>query len=101
MIETNQRIIVISNEGGEGKEGVGGIKPTIKRHLELQEKTLQIAARDADKLEHPLKVKAREKEQAKYVDVPQRLVTGIEMLEVIMNLISTRRQDRSSLTTNL
>jgi hypothetical protein len=24
MIETNRRIIVISNEGEEGKEGVGG-----------------------------------------------------------------------------
>jgi hypothetical protein len=100
MIETNKRIIVISNEGGEGK-GVGGIKPAIKRHLELQKKTLQIAARDVDKLEHPLKVKAREKEQAKYADDPQRLVTGIEMLKIVMNLVSTRRQDRSSPATNL
>jgi hypothetical protein len=42
MIETNQRIIVISNEGGEGKEGVGGIKPTIKRHLKLPKKRFKL-----------------------------------------------------------
>jgi hypothetical protein len=89
MIETNQRIIVISNEGGEGKEGVGGIKPAIKRHLELQKKTLQIAARDVDKLEHPLKVKAREKEQAKHVDDAQGLVIEeIEMLQVVLYLVN-------------
>jgi hypothetical protein len=40
----------------------GGRSPALKRHLELQIKTLQNAPRDPDKLEMLLKVKQREKE---------------------------------------
>jgi hypothetical protein len=38
---------------------LGGINPAIKRHLELQIKTLQNAPRDADKLERLLKSRLR------------------------------------------
>jgi len=42
MIETSQRMIMVNSQGGE----LGGINPAIKRHLELQSKTLQNAHRD-------------------------------------------------------
>jgi hypothetical protein len=43
---------------------LGGINPVMKRHLELEIKTLQNAPRDADKLERLLRLKEREKEEA-------------------------------------
>jgi hypothetical protein len=54
MIDASQRMITINSQGGEPKEG-GGTNPVIKRHYELQIKTLQDAPRDADKLERLLK----------------------------------------------
>jgi hypothetical protein len=39
MIEASQRMLRINSQGGEGGEG-GAINPAIKKHLELQIKTL-------------------------------------------------------------
>ena len=63
MIEASQRMLRINSQGGEDGEE-GGINPAIKKHLELQIKTLQDAPRDPDKLERLLKVKRRQKEEA-------------------------------------
>lgn len=63
IIETNQRIITISNgDGGEGvvgeeKQRGVGISTATRKHLELEIKTLQDARRDVDKLEQLLKIK--------------------------------------------
>jgi hypothetical protein len=57
MIDFSQRMIdVQSKVTGEPKDG-WGINPVIKKHLELEIKTLQNAPRDAYKLERLLKVK--------------------------------------------
>jgi hypothetical protein len=42
MIEASQRMITINSQGE-----LGGMNPAIKRHLELEIKTLQNAPRDA------------------------------------------------------
>jgi hypothetical protein len=39
MIEASQRMISINSQGGEAKDG-GGMNPAMKRHLELEIKTL-------------------------------------------------------------
>jgi hypothetical protein len=86
MIETTQRIIVISNERGEGREGVGGTNPAIKRHFELQIKTLQNAPRrDADdKLERLLQPKQTKERSNAHGGHTKRLVTEeIEMFKVV------------------
>ena len=50
MIDASQRMIdVQSKVTGEAKDG-WGINPIIKKHLELEIKTLQNAPRDTDKL---------------------------------------------------
>jgi hypothetical protein len=64
MIEASQGMIDVNSQvGGEAREG-GGINPVMKRHLELEIKTLQNAPRDADKLKRLLEVKQRQKEEA-------------------------------------
>ena len=68
MIEASQRMLRINNQGGEGAAAGGGINPAIKKHLELQIKTLQNAPRDPDKLERLLKVKRRQKEEADHIE---------------------------------
>ena len=52
----------------------------MKRHLELEIKTLQNAPRDVDKLRRLLEVKTRQKEKAMHIEDTQRLATEIEML---------------------
>jgi hypothetical protein len=42
MIEASQRMIAVNSEVGEAREG-WGINPVMKRHLELEIKTLQNA----------------------------------------------------------
>jgi hypothetical protein len=44
MIEASQRMITTNNQGGKGRDG-GRINPAIKRHLELEIKTLEIVQR--------------------------------------------------------
>jgi hypothetical protein len=82
MIDASQRMITINSKGE-----LGGMNPVIKKHYELQIKTLQNAPRDADKLEHLLKRKQRQKEEAMYMEDTQRLVTEIEMLKVVLYLV--------------
>jgi hypothetical protein len=65
MIDTSHRMIdVQSKVGGEAKEG-WGINPVMKRHLELEIKTLQNAPRDAEMKSwtHSLRTKKGEGEE--------------------------------------
>ena len=70
----------------------------MKRHLELEIKTLQNAPRDADKLKRLLQLKQRQNEEAICMEDTQRLVTEIEMLKAIWYLVarSGRRISSSS-----
>ena len=60
MIEASQRILEINSQGaGEASKERWGINPVMKKHLELEIKTLQNAPRDADKLRRLLELKQR------------------------------------------
>ena len=73
MIESSQRILKVNSQGGEAREE-WGINPAMKRHLELEIKTLQNAPRDAAKLRRLLEVKQRRKEEeAMHIEGTQRL----------------------------
>jgi hypothetical protein len=74
MIDASQRIIdVQSKVTGEPKDG-WGLNPVMKKHLELEIKTLQNAPRDAAKLRRLLEVKQRRKEEeAMHIEGTQRL----------------------------
>jgi hypothetical protein len=90
MIEASQRMITINNGSNQAIEAAAawrGMNPAIKKHLELQIKTLQNAPRDPDKLERLLKVKRRQKEEAMERENTERLVTEIEMLKVVLFLV--------------
>jgi hypothetical protein len=72
MIDASQRMIAVnSHVGGEAKDG-WGINPVIKKHLELEIKTLQDAPRDAEKLRRLLELKQRQKEEAMHIEDTQR-----------------------------
>jgi hypothetical protein len=90
MIEGNERIIAIGSGGG------GGLNTTTKRLYELQIRTLQDAPRDGDKLERLLKIKQREKQEARYIEETERLATEIEMLKVVLYLVNRNREDVKS-----
>jgi hypothetical protein len=62
------------------------MNPAVKRHYELEIKTLQNAPRDADKLEWLLKKKERAKEEAMHIEDTQRLVTDIEMPKILFEI---------------
>jgi hypothetical protein len=95
MIDASQRMLAINNEGE-----LEGIDPATKRHLKLEIKTLQNAPRDADKLERLLKVKQRQKEEARHIEETQRLVTEIEMLKVVLILVRRNNNDMHAKTTS-
>ena len=80
---------VQSQVTGEAREG-WGINPVMKRHLELEIKTLQNAPRDADKLRRLLEIKQRQKGEVDHIEDTQRLVTEIEMLKVVLYLVSRK-----------
>jgi len=82
MIDFSQRMIAVQSQvEGEAKEEGWGINPVMKRHLQLEIKTLQNAPRDAEKLRRLLELKQRQKEEeAMHIEDTQRLVTEIEML---------------------
>ena len=64
MIEATQRMIDVQSQvQGEARKEGWGINPVMKKHLELEIKTLQNAPRDADKLRRLLEVKQRQKEK--------------------------------------
>ena len=91
MIEASQRMIAVQSQvQGEAKEEGWGIDPIMKKHLQLEIKTLQNAPRDADKLRKLLETKQRQKEQAMHIQDTQRLVTEIEMLKVVLHLVSRK-----------
>src|ERR671922_1317488 len=82
MIDASQRMISVQSQvQGGAKEG-WGINPVIKKHLELEIKTLQNAPRDAAKLRRLLDIKQKQKDEAMHIEDTQRLVTEIEMLKV-------------------
>src|SRR5215211_4716418 len=90
MIEASQRMLDVQSQvTGEAKDG-WGLNPVMKRHLELEIKTLQNAPRDAAKLRRLLKVKQRQKEEADHIEDTQRLATEIEMLKVVLHLVSRK-----------
>jgi|SRR5919108_6489066 hypothetical protein len=90
MIDASQRILdVQSKVTGEPKDG-WGLNSIMKRHLELEIKTLQNAPRDADKLRRLLEIKQRQKDEAEHIEDTQRLVAEIEMLEVVLYLVSRK-----------
>jgi hypothetical protein len=91
MIDASQRMIdVQSKVTGEPKDG-WGINPVMKRHLELEIKTLQNVPRDAVKLRRLLELKQRQKDEADHIEDTQRLVTEIEMLKVVLFLVSRKQ----------
>jgi hypothetical protein len=87
MIDASQRMITMHSQvPREATEG-WGINPAIKKHLELEIKSLQNAPRDADKLRKLLEIKRRQKEEADHLEDTQRLVTEIEMLKAVLFLV--------------
>jgi hypothetical protein len=90
MIDASQRMLDVQSQvQGEVREG-WGINPAMKKHLELEIRTLQNAPRDADKLRRLLEIKQTQKEEAMHIDDTQRLVTEIEMLKVVLYLVSRK-----------
>jgi hypothetical protein len=75
----------------EAKDG-WGLNPIMKKHLELEIRTLQNAPRDAAKLRQLLEVKQRRKEEADHLEDTQRLVTEIEMLKVVLYLMCRKQR---------
>jgi hypothetical protein len=93
MIDASQVMLETNSQGGDGAAG-GGMNRAIKKHLELQIKTLQNAPRDPDKLERLLKVKRRQKEEATEREDTERLVTEIEMLKVVLFLVCRKKIEK-------
>ena len=87
MIDASQRMITMHSQVARGASEGWGINPAIKKHLELETKTLQNAPRDASKLRKLLEIKQRRKEEADPLEDKQRLVTEIEMLKVVFSLV--------------
>jgi methyl coenzyme M reductase beta subunit len=92
MIDASQRMLDVNSrvQGEAAKEEGWGINPIMKRHLELEIKTLQNAPRDEGKLRELLKLKEKENEKATHIEDTQRLVTEIEMLKVVLYLVSRK-----------
>ena len=88
MIDASQRMLKVNSQGD-----LGGMSPPMKKHLELEIKTLQDAPRAPDKLERLLQVKQRQKEEAMHIEDIQRLVTEeIEMLKVLLHLVMSEKE---------
>ena len=83
MIGASQKMLKVNSQGTFG----GGMSPPMKKHLELEIRTLHNAPRDADKLERLLQVKQRQKDEAMRIEDTQRLVTEIEMLKVVLYFV--------------
>jgi hypothetical protein len=72
MIDFSQRMIdVQSKVTGEPKDG-WSLNTVIKKHLELEIRTLQNVCRDADKLRRLLEIKQRQKDEADHIEDTQR-----------------------------
>ncbi|MDQ3838633.1 MAG: hypothetical protein M3297_05120 [Thermoproteota archaeon] len=93
MIDASLRMLDVHSQlPGEAAGEGWGINPAMKRHLELEIRTLQNTPRDADKLRRLLEIKQRQKEEAMHIEDTQRLVTEIEMLKVVLYLVSRKQQ---------
>ena len=75
------------NSQGVGEVELGGINPAMKRHLEQEIMTLQNAPIDPEKLKRLLKIMQKQKEEAMHIEDTERLVTEIEMLNVVLYCI--------------
>jgi hypothetical protein len=75
MIEASQRILTMNGPEEKRELRGGGINLAIKRHLELEIKTLKNAPRDAGKLRLILEVNQRKMEEAMHIEDIQRLIT--------------------------
>jgi hypothetical protein len=71
MIDASQGIITMGSQGE-----LGGMSPPIKKHLELEIKTLENAPRDADKLERLLQVKQKQKQGAMHISHTEKRFQG-------------------------
>jgi methyl coenzyme M reductase beta subunit len=92
MIDASQRMIDVNSQvTGEAKDG-WGINTVMKKHLELEIRTLQNAPRDADKLRRLLELKQRQKEEADHIEDTQRLVTEIKMQKVVLYLMCRKQR---------
>jgi hypothetical protein len=87
MIDTSQGMLRMNSQGE-------GMSPPMKKHLELEIKTLENAPRDADRLRRLLQIKQRQKEEAMHIEDTQRLVAEIEMLKVVLYLEMARKQEK-------
>jgi hypothetical protein len=87
MIDASQRMLSINSQGELGR-----MSPPIRKHLELEIKTLENAPRDADKLRRLLQIKQGQKEEAMRIEDTERLVTEMEMLKVVLYLVSRNRE---------
>jgi methyl coenzyme M reductase beta subunit len=67
MIVASQRMLKVNGQGGE-------MSSPMKKHLELEIKTLENAPRDADRVRRLLQIKQRQKEEAMHIEDTQRLV---------------------------
>ena len=89
MIDASQRMITMNSQGE-------GMSPPMKKHLELELKTIQNAPRDPEKLERFLKAKRRQREredEAMQIEDIERLVTEeIEMLKVVLHFFDGRQK---------
>jgi methyl coenzyme M reductase beta subunit len=85
MIDTSQGMLKMNSQGE-------GMSPPMKKHLELEIKTLENAPRDADRVRRLLQIKQRQKEEAMHIEDTQRLVAEIEMLKVVLYLVSRKQQ---------
>jgi hypothetical protein len=86
MVDTSQRMLKLNSQGE-------GMSPPMKKHLELEKKTLENARRNADKLSRLLQIKRRQKEEAMHIEDTQRLVAEIEMLKVVLYLVCRKDKE--------
>jgi cystathionine beta-lyase family protein involved in aluminum resistance len=84
QIEGIQKMIRLHDGPQEEGRGLIQINPVMKRHWELEIKTLQEAPRDADKLRRIFKSKQREWEDTMKIDDLERIVTEMEMLRFVV-----------------
>jgi hypothetical protein len=89
MVEVSQRRVTINSQGE-----LAGMSPALKRHLKLQIKIAQNAARNPDRLERLLKVKQRQKQEAMDIEnTPQVRHREIELLKVVLYLVATKSRN--------
>jgi F0F1-type ATP synthase delta subunit len=87
-------MITVNNQVGEARES-WGINPVMKRHLELEIKTLQNAPTDEGKLRELLELKEKENEQKKQLILKilkKVSYREIEMLKVVLFLVCRNRR---------